>query len=136
MIKFNKRFFSSTIDKAKHLQKLRSISKPKRDVLIENHGHVRRDLYNSIRHDKQWQKRIIEREEGIFKNWEELTKREFAQWKEHVFRRTDPGMVDQIPEKFGDYIYFVKEKELPNNWGPYTVYCRHPASIMESSNSR
>lgn len=43
MIKINKRFFASAIDKAKHLQKLKSISKPKRDLLVENHGHVRRD---------------------------------------------------------------------------------------------
>ena len=54
----------------------------------------------------------------------------------------------QIPEKYGDFVYFVREKEhssqVLNNAKrkrgssqvqaeTYAVYCRHPASTLEQA---
>ena len=39
-----------------------------------------------------------------------MTILQYKEWQDHVYKRTDPGIVDQIPEKYGQYIYFVREK--------------------------
>ena len=62
--------------------------------LVSHHGHTRFDEYNAIRYDKEWQERIIEREEAIFEKWSEITSTEQKIWRDHVFKRTDPGIVD------------------------------------------
>ena len=67
-------------------------------TLVSSHGHTRLDEYNNIRYDKRWQKRIIAREEKIFKKWSAQTIIQQKHWREHVFKRTDPGIVEQIPE--------------------------------------
>ncbi len=41
-----------------------------------------------------------------------MTILQYKEWKEHVFKRTDPGLQDQIPEKYGEFIYFVRENNF------------------------
>ena len=114
--------------------------------VFRHHGHFKKDLYNNIRFDQSWQERIIKREGEIFDQWKTLTEKNWASWKTHVFKRTDPGMQEQIPEKYGDYVYFVKERQFPNNQnrdrlgvagsGPssYIVYCRYRLDEVKSRN--
>ena len=64
-----------------------------------------------------------------------MTKSHMTSWKAHVFKRTDPGITEQIPEKFGDFVYFVRQKDFPQGGGSYNIYCRHPSSIMDKSRS-
>jgi len=75
--------------------------------LVSYHGHARSDYYHDIRHDKKWQKQIITREDKIFKKWTDMTIIQWKHWKDHVFKRTDPGLVAQVPEKYGEYMYFI-----------------------------
>ena len=41
-----------------------------------------------------------------------MTMTQWRHWKDHVFKRTDPGIVEQVPEKYGDFMYFITEKEF------------------------
>ena len=59
------------------------------------------------------QKNIIKREEKQWKRWTEMTVLQWKAWREHVFKRTDPGTSEQIPEIFGDFVYFIREKPFP-----------------------
>lgn len=62
----------------------------------------------------------------------------WKQWRDHVIQRTDPGIIEQVPEKVGDYFYFIREKAYPADVGKpsgqatYSIYCRHAASLMET----
>jgi oligopeptidase B len=87
----------------------------------------------------------VEREKQIWKRWSEITKREVEQWSQYLMQRYDPGLTAQIPEKYGDYLYFVANKQLSPNYfsllsAPsqtppsnlnYTVYCRRPVDGTE-----
>ena len=35
----------------------------------------------------------------------------YDSWRKQVFSRTDPQL-ESVPEKFGDYIYFLRQKEF------------------------
>lgn len=80
---------------------------------MEAHGHVRLDEYNKIRFDAVRQRAIIARENKIFKQWNDRTVLQWKTWRDHVFKRQDPGVQQQIPETFGGYSYFIEEKEYP-----------------------
>jgi protease II len=83
---------------------------PKGEKQTKHHGHYRFDSYNDIRHDKKWQARIIKREDENFEKWVELVAFHYEQWRKSVFGRSDPE-IESIPEKYGDYIYFLRHKE-------------------------
>ena len=103
-------------------------TQPDKDgVMQEHHGHVRRDEYNRIRCDTEWQQRIIQRERKIFKQWSEITAVHWQHWKDHTFKRSDPGIVEQIPERYGDYVYFVREKQFPPETRIRTEYTKRGA---------
>lgn len=60
---------------------------------------------------------------------------QWEQWRAHVVARTDPGTEAQIPEVYGDYIYFGKDSEYPLEAGAsrksrYTVFCRYEAAVV------
>ena len=38
---------------------------------------------------------------------------QWKQWRDHVMQRTDPGIVEQVPEEYGEFVYFIREKEFP-----------------------
>jgi len=102
--------------------------------MMRHHGHYRFDAYNDIRHDKKWQQRIIKREDENFEKWVELVAFHYEQWRKHVFGRTDPA-TESMPEKYGDYIYFLRHKEYTKKGiktgkesaqsSIYDIYCRH-----------
>ena len=73
-----------------------------------------------------------------------MTSNVFADWKNYVFRRTDPGIREQIPEKFGEFVYFAREGKFPETTAggrkvrksttsnlSYPIYCRHPADTLD-----
>ena len=110
------------------------------------HGHYRYDSYNDIRHDKKWQARIIKREEANFERWVELVAFQYDAWRKSVFGRSDPE-IESIPEKYGEYIYFLRHKEYSQKLGGgsntngdkkkednssnlYEIYCRHKHSDL------
>lgn len=58
------------------------------------------------------------------------------QWSDHLNQRSDPGMQEQVPERFGKYVYFLREKAFNdgrhgkgNNM--HQVYCRHEAQLTD-----
>ena len=36
-------------------------------------------------------------------------------WRDHVFKRQDPGIAEQIPESFGGFTYFITQNEYPES---------------------
>mmetsp|Transcript_1012 Transcript_1012/g.1825 ORF Transcript_1012/g.1825 Transcript_1012/m.1825 type:complete len:444 (+) Transcript_1012:160-1491(+) len=111
---------------------------------MEHHGHVLRDSYNAIRYDKEWQKRIIRQEDKTLEKWLVLTQKSFLNWRSYTFQRQDPGVREQIPEKFGDFVYFLQEgrfeksavkggRKVQGQGGSqdhYPIYCRHPFNLV------
>jgi len=57
----------------------------------------------------------------------------YDKWRKHVFGRSDPE-VESIPERYGEYIYFLRHKEYSNKVESkqvahtYEIYCRHDFS--------
>ena len=86
-------------------------NKSQGDRQTKIHGHYRFDSYNEIRHDKKWQQRIIKREDDNFEKWVTLVAFHYDQWRKHVFGRHDP-QVESLAEKYGDYVYFINQKEF------------------------
>ncbi|CAI2386107.1 unnamed protein product [Moneuplotes crassus] len=80
------------------------------------------DGYHKIKSDKAWQKRIIKREQDIYKNWRQLLHPQFSAWKRDIFKRTESA-VNSIPEQYGDYFYFSESQRYQGS-EPYTVFYR------------
>ena len=72
----------------------------------------------------------------------QMSEKQWQSWRNHVFKRTDPGVSEQTPESIGDFYYFIDQKPLPaikQNLSPmkqeqrnlrepymYPVYLRYP----------
>jgi protease II len=71
------------------------------------HGVYRHDGLNKIKLDEVEQKKIIDRENAIFKKWKTYLNQYYREWEEAVYSRSMVLQPDE-GEVYADYVYYNK----------------------------
>lgn len=100
-----------------------------------NHGYYRKDDYQMIRYDPNWQASIIRREDDKHELWKEKMVYHKDEWQKHVLKWRDPGDEAVEPDQLGDYFYSISKKEYPKAPGElsgqyYDAYIRVKANTQ------
>jgi protease II len=71
------------------------------------HGIFRQDEFNKLKQDEEEQKRVIIRENAIFKKWKTYLNQYLREWEEAVYSRSLIIQPDE-GEVYQDYVYYNK----------------------------